>query len=165
MTHSSIKEQLPSSHPHPASGQNLRDWQLALRVFAAPADTNLDGDIFGGWLLAQADIAAVSIAAARAQGRVATVAINAFQFQAPIRIGDLVDLYARIDRTGKTSITIDVSAWARRASKPEAIREVATGKLVFVALDDDGRARPLPVLPESCAEMESQQRHLSLSRN
>ncbi|MBK1617823.1 hypothetical protein CKO42_05000 [Lamprobacter modestohalophilus] len=148
MPHFSIKDQLPSSHPQPSAHQDLNQWQLALRVFAAPSDTNLDGDIFGGWLLAQADIAAASIAVARAQGRVATVAIQAFQFQAPIRVGDLVDLYARIDGTGKTSMTIDVSAWARRASKPGATREVATGKLVFVALGDDGRTRRLPAWVE-----------------
>lgn len=74
----------------------------------------------------------------------ATVAINAFQFRAPIRVGDLVDLYARVEQIGKTSITVDISAWARRASQPEATREVATGRLVFVAIDDTGRPRQLP---------------------
>ncbi len=130
---------LPGTDPSPSQPADPSEWQLALRVFAAPADTNPDGDIFGGWLLAQADIAGATLAVARAKGRVATVAINAFQFRAPIRVGDLVDLYARVEHTGKTSVTVDISAWARRASKPEATREVATGRLVFVAVNDTGR--------------------------
>jgi acyl-CoA thioesterase YciA len=138
------KAALPATHPSPALPPETNEWQLALRVFAAPADTNPDGDIFGGWLLAQADIAGATLAVARAQGRVATVAINAFQFRAPIRVGDLVDLYARVEHTGQTSITVDISAWARRASRPEATREVATGRLVFVAVDAAGRPRRLP---------------------
>ncbi|WP_462322118.1 acyl-CoA thioesterase [Halochromatium sp.] len=134
---------LPTTHPSPAQPPDASQWQLALRVFAAPADTNPDGDIFGGWLLAQADIAGATLAAAQAKGRVATVAINGFQFRATIQVGDLVDLYARVEKVGKTSITVDISAWARRASSPDAAREVASGRLVFVAVDKAGRPRRL----------------------
>lgn len=130
--------------PSIAAATDLGDWQLALRVFAGPADTNLYGDIFGGWLLAQADIAAATIAVACAKGRVATVAIQSFQFQAPVRVGDLVDLYARLHEQGHSSMTVDVSAWTRRAAEPDETREVAHGRLIFVAVDEDGQTRQLP---------------------
>ncbi|MBK1705338.1 hotdog domain-containing protein [Halochromatium glycolicum] len=145
----------PSDHPSPidqpltASPEKLHAWQLALRVFAAPADTNPYGDIFGGWLLSQADIAAATVAVARAQGRVATVAIQSFQFLAPVQVGDLVDLYARLQASGKRSVTVDVSIWARRASKPGQTREVAQGRLVFVAVDAEGKSRRLPPLADA----------------
>jgi acyl-CoA thioesterase YciA len=135
-----------SSRHKPALEQpaDLHQWQLALRVFATPADTNPYGDIFGGWLLSQADIAAATVAVARARGRVATVAIKAFQFSAPVQVGDLVDLYARLHASGKSSVTVDVSIWTRRASIPGQTREVANGRLVFVAVDAEGKTRRLP---------------------
>lgn len=142
------KDMQPHRHqpPQPAipTVADLGEWQLALRVFAGPADTNLYGDIFGGWLLAQADIAAATVAVARAKGRVATVAIQSFQFQAPVRVGDLVDLHARLHARGSSSMTIDVSAWTRRAAEPDETREVAHGRLIFVAVDEDGRTCRLP---------------------
>lgn len=132
--------------PAVATPEDLAQWQLALRVFAGPADTNLYGDIFGGWLLAQADIAAATVAVARAKGRVATVAIQSFQFRAPVRVGDLVDLHARLQGEGNSSMTVDISAWARRTSEPDAATEVAEGRFIFVAVDQDGRSRRLPEL-------------------
>jgi acyl-CoA thioesterase YciA len=138
----------PACQPAPGAPADLNEWQLALRVFATPADTNPYGDIFGGWLLAQSDIAAATVAAARAGGRVATVAIQSFRFQAPVRIGDLVDLYARLHATGNSSVTIDVCAWSRRASTPGQTREVANGRLVFAAVDDQGLTRRLPTLDQ-----------------
>lgn len=138
----------PSRRPAIEQPASLDAWQLALRVFATPADTNPYGDIFGGWLLSQADIAAATVAVARAQGRVGTVAIEAFQFQAPVQVGDLVDLYARLQASGKSSVTVEVSIWTRRASKPGLTREVAQGRLVFVAVDADGKPRCLPSLAD-----------------
>lgn len=132
------------AHPVPAPTPELTQWQLSLRVFAGPADTNPYGDIFGGWLLSQADIAGANIAFARARGRVATVAIDAFQFRAPVRVGDLLDLYARLAATGNSSMTVDVSAWTRRPASAGEAREVASGRLVFVAVDADGCSRRLP---------------------
>jgi acyl-CoA thioesterase YciA len=123
--------------------EDLTRWQLALRVLAMPADTNPYGDIFGGWLLSQADVAGSTIAIARARGRVATVSVKEFQFLSPVRVGDLVDLYARLLATGNTSITVEVSAWARRESLPEDGHAVATGRFVYVAVDGTGRGRPI----------------------
>jgi acyl-CoA thioesterase YciA len=138
-------EPLPQPpRPTASAPADLAQWQLALRVFAGPADTNLYGDIFGGWLLAQADIAAATVAVARAKGRVATVAIQSFQFRAPVRVGDLVDLHARLQGEGNSSMTVDISAWARRSSEPDEVTEVAQGRFIFVAVDQDGRSRRLP---------------------
>jgi len=122
---------------------DLTEWHLALRVLAMPADTNPWGDIFGGWVLSQADIAGATVAIARARGRVTTVAMQEFQFLSPVRVGDLVDLFARLVRVGTSSMTVEVSAWARRESLPEEGHQVANGRLVYVAVDADGRSRPV----------------------
>jgi acyl-CoA thioesterase YciA len=108
-----------------------------------PVDTNPYGDIFGGWLLSQADLAGATVAIAHAHGRVATVAVEQFRFLAPVRVGDLVDLYARILRVGRSSMTVDVRVRARPESLPGDGHQVADGRLVYVALDSDGRSRPL----------------------
>jgi len=122
---------------------DLSEWQLALRVLAMPADTNPYGDIFGGWLLSQADVAGATVAIARAAGRVATVAVKEFQFLTPVRVGDLVDLYARLLQVGTRSMTVEVGAWARRESLPADGHQVATGRFVYVAVGADGQSRPL----------------------
>lgn len=119
-------------------------WRLAIRVVAMPADTNAYGDIFGGWLMSQADIAGSTVAIQAAQGRVATVAVNEFRFLAPVLVGDLVDLYARLTRLGRTSLTVEVRAWARREPDPSTRREVAEAKISYVAIGKDGRPRPVP---------------------
>jgi len=119
-------------------------WRLAIRVVAMPADTNAYGDIFGGWLMSQADIAGSTVAIQAAQGRVATVAVNEFRFLAPVIVGDLVDLYARLVRVGNTSLTVQVRAWARQEPDPSTRREVAEAKISYVAIGRDGRPRPVP---------------------
>jgi len=119
-------------------------WRLAIRVVAMPADTNAYGDIFGGWLMSQADIAGSTVAIQAARGRVATVAVNEFRFLAPVLVGDLVDLYARLLRVGRTSLTVEVRAWARREPDPSSRREVAEAKISYVAIGRDGRPRPVP---------------------
>lgn len=120
----------------------------AVRTLAMPADTNPSGDIFGGWLLAQMDIAAGTVAHARARGRVVTVALDAMAFHAPVYVGDLVSCYAEIVRVGRTSITLHVEAWARRGRTGEEVR-VTEGRFTMVAVDREGRPRPVP--PESAA--------------
>jgi acyl-CoA thioesterase YciA len=129
--------------PGQPPSSDLTEWHLALRVLAMPADTNPWGDIFGGWLLSQADIAGATVAIARARGRVTTVAMQEFQFLSPVRVGDLVDLYARLLRVGTSSMTVEVGAWARRESLPEDGHQVAAGRLVYVAVDAAGRRRPV----------------------
>lgn len=115
----------------------------AIRVLAMPADTNANGDIFGGWLMSQMDIAGATVAIARAQGRVATVAVDGMAFHKPVYVGDIVSCYGEIVRVGNTSIRVRVEAWARRARG--AIHEKVTeGVFTYVALGEDRRPRPVP---------------------
>ncbi|MBV8094140.1 MAG: acyl-CoA thioesterase [Acetobacteraceae bacterium] len=108
-----------------------------------PADTNAAGDIFGGWLMAQMDLAAGNAAARRARGRCATIAVNAMVFHQPVNVGDELSLYATIRAVGRTSMTIDVEAWRRRRHEDEMIK-VTDATFTFVALDPNGRPRPVP---------------------
>ncbi|MBK1723921.1 acyl-CoA thioesterase [Thiocystis violacea] len=119
-------------------------WQLAVRVVAMPSDTNAFGDIFGGWLLSQADLAGGTIAIQTAQGRVATVAVKDFQFLAPVLVGDLVEVFARLMRTGNSSMTVEVQIWAQREPDPRSRHQVAAGEITYVAVDPRGRPRALP---------------------
>ena len=115
-----------------------------IRTIAMPADTNPAGDIFGGWLMAQMDLAGGNAAARRARGRVATVAVEAMTFHAPVHVGDEVSLYATIISTGRTSMRLQVEAWTRERHAEET-RRVTQAVFTFVALDDAGRPRPLPL--------------------
>lgn len=130
----------------PANPQNgpLDTWQLAIRVVAMPADTNAYGDIFGGWIMSQADVAGSTIAIQIAQGRVATVAVKEFRFVTPVLVGDLVELFARLQRTGSTSISVEVDIWAQGEPDPSSRRKVAHAVFVYVAVDADGRPRRIP---------------------
>jgi acyl-CoA thioesterase YciA len=118
-----------------------RHWRLAIRVVATPADTNFYGDVFGGWLLSHADIAGGTVAIQVAKGRVATVAVNEFRFLAPVLVGDLVDIYARLERIGRTSMTIALRAWARREFDPESREQVAQATISYVAIGENGQPR------------------------
>jgi len=117
--------------------------ELAIRTLAMPADANPSGDIFGGWVLSQMDIAGGITAARRAQGRVATVAVTAMTFHLPVYVGDILCVYAQISRIGRTSITVDLEAWALRGRDGARVR-VTEGRFVFVALDERGRPHPVP---------------------
>lgn len=117
--------------------------QPAVRMLAMPADTNPSGDIFGGWLMSQMDIAGGIAAAARAEGRVVTVAVEGMEFHQPVYVGDLVSCYADVVATGTTSITVKVETRARRRAGGDTVK-VTEGTFVFVALDADGRPRPVP---------------------
>ena len=114
----------------------------AIRVIAMPADTNPNGDIFGGWLMAQMDLAGASAAQRRAHGRVATVAVDSMSFHLPVKVGDEVSIYASIAGTGRSSIRVFVEAW-RRMRAAEARDRVTSATFVFVAIDDAGRPRPI----------------------
>jgi acyl-CoA thioesterase YciA len=115
----------------------------ALRAIAMPADANPSGDIFGGWLLAQMDLAGGSVAMQRADGRVATVAITGMTFHQPVFVGDEVSCYATIARIGHSSITIEIESWARRHHGKGRVK-VTAGTFTYVAIDDHRRPRRVP---------------------
>lgn len=116
---------------------------LAIRVMATPADTNSAGDIFGGWIMSQVDIAGSIIARRRAHGRIVTVAVNAFQFHEPVFVGDLISCYAEVTRVGRTSLTVHVAAFAERYGDHAECVQVTEADLTYVAVDDQRRPRPV----------------------
>ena len=117
--------------------------KLATRTLAMPGDANPSGDIFGGWVLSQMDIAGGITAGQRAQGRVATVAVTAMTFHLPVYVGDVLCVYADIEKVGRTSMTVHIEAWALRGRLGERVR-VTEGKFVFVAIDAEGHPRRVP---------------------
>ena len=117
--------------------------QLTIRTLAMPADTNPAGDIFGGWVMSQMDIAGAIAAVERVKGRVVTVAVEAMTFIAPVKVGDILCVYTTIERVGTTSITIAVEAWARRNRIADRVK-VTAGHFVYVALGDDGKKTTIP---------------------
>jgi acyl-CoA thioesterase YciA len=119
-----------------------------LRVVPMPSDANFTGDIFGGWIMSQVDIAGSIPAVRLAQGRVTTVAVNSFVFKQPVMIGDLVSFYAKVVRVGRTSITVEVEVFAQRRSLHETVK-VTDATLTYVAVDDN--RRPRPVSPQAAA--------------
>jgi acyl-CoA thioesterase YciA len=121
-----------------------KDHQLALRVTPMPADVNANGDIFGGWVMAQVDIAGGVTAARRARGRVVTVAVNAFQFKQPVSVGDLVSFYTQVVAVGRTSITVHVEVLAERNPADPVTVKVTEATLTYVAIDGSGQKRALP---------------------
>lgn len=116
-----------------------------LRMIAMPADTNPAGDIFGGWLLAQMDLAAGTAAARRARGRCTTIAIEAMRFMRPVYVGDEVSLYTEILHVGRTSMRINVQAW-RRSRAGEEVEQVTEGDFTFVAIDTNRKPRPIDLV-------------------
>ncbi|HSS46467.1 MAG TPA: acyl-CoA thioesterase [Burkholderiales bacterium] len=118
--------------------------QPALRVVPMPSDANYAGDIFGGWIMSQVDIAGSIPAMRRARGRVATVAVNSFVFKQPVFVGDLVSLYADIVRIGRTSITVDVGVYAQRNPLKEECVKVTEATLTYVAVDETRKPRVVP---------------------
>lgn len=121
----------------------LPQGEPAIRITAMPADANPAGDIFGGWLMAQMDMAAGIVAARRAKGRAATIAVEGMTFHHPVHVGDEVSVYASLAKAGRTSMTIDVETW-RRARTGEDRQKVTQARFFFVAIDDDRKPRPLP---------------------
>ena len=128
---------LAKPQDHPPS------YEPALRAIPMPSDANQSGDIFGGWVLSQMDMAGGTLAARVGKGRVATVAITAMTFVQPIKVGDLVSIYGEVTRIGRTSITIALETVVQRRLDPTPI-QVTHGTFVFVAIDDDGKPRAVP---------------------
>ncbi|NCT84900.1 MAG: acyl-CoA thioesterase [Comamonadaceae bacterium] len=131
----------PSSPATPSSGQR----ELVLRVMPMPADANANGDIFGGWIMAQVDIAGSILPARMSRGRVATVAVNEFIFKQPVSIGDLLSFYATVTRIGRTSITVHVEVMAERDPENLHVVKVTEANLTYVAIDREGKPRPLTI--------------------
>ena len=121
--------------------------QPVLRIVPMPADTNAHGTIFGGWVMAQVDVAGSIPAWQMANGPVVTVAVNSFVFKEPVFVGDLVSFYARVIKTGRTSVTVDVEVFAQRGRLGEAAVKVTEAQLTYVAVDAQRKPRTLPGTP------------------
>ena len=118
--------------------------QPALRVVPMPADANQHGDIFGGWIMSQVDIAGGTVAARLARGRVATVAVKEFVFKQPVQIGDVLSFFVEIERVGRTSVTVTVEVYAERRPADPTVVKVTEATLTYVAIDRDGKPRAVP---------------------
>jgi acyl-CoA thioesterase YciA len=115
-----------------------------LRVMPLPADVNGNGDVFGGWIMAQVDMAGAVLPSRIARGRIATVAVNQFIFKQPVSIGDLLSFYAKVERVGKTSITVRVEVYAERNPADLQVVKVTEANLTYVAIDREGKPRQIP---------------------
>jgi len=138
MTHAEINAaaQAPASLPS--------DKELVMRVLPMPADSNANGDIFGGGIMAQVDLAGSVLPVRIAKGRVTTVAVNQFIFKQPVSIGDLLSFYATVERIGNTSITVRVEVYAERNPADVQVVKVTEANLTYVAIDRDGKPRQIP---------------------
>ena len=120
------------------------DQMPVLRVMPMPADLNPSGDVFGGWIMAEVDIAGAVPAIKRARGRVATIAVNSFLFKQPVSVGDIVSFYAEIIKVGRSSITVDVAVYAERNPEHPIVVKVTEAVLTYVAVDKNGQKREIP---------------------
>jgi acyl-CoA thioesterase YciA len=144
-TMSSAPTTLPQSAGRLLSPETLPDQrELVLRVMPLPSDVNANGDIFGGWLMAQVDMAGAVLPYRIARGRIATVAVNEFLFKQAVSIGDLLSFYARVERVGNTSITVHVEVFAERNPVNPQVVKVTEARITYVAIDKDGKPRPIP---------------------
>ena len=134
-----------SDTPSRTSAPLPTDKELVLKVIPMPAGTNGNGDIFGGWVMAQVDLAGSVLPARHVQGRMATVAVNEFVFKHPVRVGDILSFFSSVKRIGRTSITVDVEVFAERFSEQGNYVKVTEALVTYVAIDAEGRPRPLPV--------------------
>jgi acyl-CoA thioesterase YciA len=121
-----------------------QDSELVLKVIPMPADTNGNGDIFGGWVMAQVDLAGAVLPARYVRGRMATVAVNQFIFKQPVRVGDILSFFSHVTRVGNTSITVQVEVFAERFSAQGQYVKVTEASLTYVAIDTDGKPRTIP---------------------
>jgi acyl-CoA thioesterase YciA len=127
-----------------ASAALPTDKELVMKVIPLPADTNANGDIFGGWVMAQVDLAGSVLPARVIKGRMATVAVNEFLFKQPVRVGDLLSFYSEVMRIGRTSITVRVEVFAERFRSQGQYTKVTEATVTYVAIDDNGRPREIP---------------------
>ena len=143
----------PSNAPAKPRGANVQlptDQELVLKVIPMPADCNVNGDIFGGWVMAQVDMAGAVIPARYTRGRMATVAVNEFVFKQPVRVGDILSFFSKVSRVGRTSVTVKVEVFAERMVEQGRYIKVTEALLTYVAIDSNGRPRPLPLpLPQA----------------
>ena len=131
----------PSARPESALPQ---DRELVLKVIPMPADCNANGDIFGGWVMSQVDLAGSVLAMRNVRGRVATVAVYQFIFKQPVRVGDLLSFFAHVERIGNTSITVPVEVFAERLGTQGQYVKVTEASLTYVAIDEHGKPRQIP---------------------
>jgi len=135
----------PNENPVEAPAETPpADHELVMKVIPMPADANANGDIFGGWVMAQVDLAGAVLPARHAQGRMATVAVNQFIFKQPVRVGDILSFYAKMERIGRSSLTVNVGVYAERFDTQGRYIKVTEATLTYVAIDDSGRPRPVP---------------------
>ena len=136
----------PNAEPNPANApvRLPTDKELVLKVIPLPADVNGNGDIFGGWVMAQVDLAGSVLSARHVRGRMATVAVNEFIFKQPVRVGDLLSFFSSVKRVGNTSITVHVEVFAERMRDQGKYLKVTEASLTYVAIDENGRPRPIP---------------------
>ncbi len=140
-----MREIVPmSSNPSARPLLPPSDKELVLKVIPMPADTNGNGDIFGGWVMAQVDLAGSVIPARIIGGRMATVAVNEFIFKQPVRVGDICSFFGSVKRVGTTSVTVEVEVFAERFRAQGQFVKVTEATLTYVAIDDEGRPRPIP---------------------
>ncbi len=120
------------------------DAELVLKVIPMPGDCNANGDIFGGWVMAQVDMAGSVVPARYTQGRMATVAVDKFVFKQPVRVGDILSFFSKVERIGRTSITVKVEVFAERYFAQGKYAKVTEALLTYVAIDEQGRPREIP---------------------
>ena len=134
------------STPHTASTHTTlpMDQELVMKVIPMPADCNANGDIFGGWVMAQVDLAGAVLPARLVRGRMATVAVNEFIFKQPVRVGDILSFFSQVVRLGNTSVTVKVEVYAERINRQGEYVKVTEANLTYVAIDEQGRPRPIP---------------------
>jgi acyl-CoA thioesterase YciA len=121
-----------------------KDEKLVLKVIPMPGDLNANGDIFGGWVMAQVDLAGAVMAAPYASGRMATVAVNEFIFKQPVRLGDVLSFFGKLVRIGRTSITVKIEVYAEHIAAQGKYTKVTEASLTYVAIDDQGKPREVP---------------------
>ena len=131
------------------------DKELVLKVIPMPADCNANGDIFGGWVMAQVDLAGSVVPARHVDGRMATVAVNQFIFKQPVRVGDILSFFAEVTRIGNTSITVQVEVYAERFRSQKRYVKVTEASLTYVAIDDFGKPRKIVQMPAASATQDT----------
>jgi len=136
-----------SAYLPPGPIQPPSDEELVLKVIPMPADCNANGDIFGGWVMAQVDLAGAVIPARYVGGRMATVAVNEFIFKQPVRVGDILSFYSKLTRIGRTSVTVKVEVYAEHMQAQGQFVKVTEANLTYVAIDDQGKPREVPHRP------------------
>ncbi|MES2879892.1 MAG: acyl-CoA thioesterase [Pseudomonadota bacterium] len=134
----------PAATNRAPSVQLPTDQELVLKVIPMPRDCNANGDIFGGWVMAQVDLAGAVVPARYIKGRMVTVAVNEFVFKHPVRVGDILSFFAKLSRIGRTSVTVTVEVFAERFGSENEYTKVTEASITYVAIDEHGRPREVP---------------------